>query len=116
MINLVPENFISLYDADRFPHLVRYLKATLIRAQRAVLNFEKDREKAEGVKKFTDRLYEFLEGLSSRDSDNRKKEIETFFWLIQEYKVSLFAQELKTPFPVSPKRLDKKLRDILLMT
>ena len=30
-----------------------------------------------------------------------------FRWLIEELHVSLFAQELKTPFPVSAKRLDK---------
>ncbi|MCP4348381.1 MAG: DUF3418 domain-containing protein [Desulfobacterales bacterium] len=34
------------------------------------------------------------------------------FWLIEEYKVSLFAQELKTPVPVSKKRLDQKLKEI----
>jgi ATP-dependent helicase HrpA len=30
-----------------------------------------------------------------------------FRWLIEELRVSLFAQELKTPFPVSVKRLEK---------
>jgi ATP-dependent helicase HrpA len=30
-----------------------------------------------------------------------------FRWMIEELNVSLFAQELKTPFPVSAKRLDK---------
>jgi len=40
----------------------------------------------------------------------KKKAIEEYFWLIEEYKVSIFAQELKTAFPVSEKKLDKKLR------
>jgi ATP-dependent helicase HrpA len=31
--------------------------------------------------------------------------------MIEEYKVSLFAQELKTPYPVSPKRLGEKVRE-----
>jgi ATP-dependent helicase HrpA len=30
-----------------------------------------------------------------------------FGWLLQELRVSLFAQELRTPFPVSVKRLEK---------
>jgi ATP-dependent helicase HrpA len=34
-------------------------------------------------------------------------ELLEFRWLIEELRVSLFAQELKTPFPVSLKRLDK---------
>jgi len=34
-------------------------------------------------------------------------ELEQFGWLLEELRVSLFAQELKTPFPVSAKRLEK---------
>jgi ATP-dependent helicase HrpA len=32
--------------------------------------------------------------------------------MIEEYKVSLFAQELKTPFPISRKRLDARMGEI----
>jgi ATP-dependent helicase HrpA len=32
--------------------------------------------------------------------------------MIEEYKVSVFAQELKTALPVSPKRLEEKIREI----
>jgi len=32
--------------------------------------------------------------------------------MVEEFKVSIFAQELKTPFPVSTKRLEKKLKEI----
>jgi ATP-dependent helicase HrpA len=39
--------------------------------------------------------------------DNVSPELQNFRWLIEELRVSLFAQELKTPFPVSTKRLDK---------
>ena len=34
-------------------------------------------------------------------------EVDSLRWLIEELRVSLFAQELKTPVPVSPKRLAK---------
>jgi len=33
--------------------------------------------------------------------------LEAYRWLLEELKVSLFAQELRTPFPVSYKRLEK---------
>jgi ATP-dependent helicase HrpA len=36
--------------------------------------------------------------------------------MIEEYKVSVFAQELKTAAPMSPKRLDEKIREIERMT
>jgi ATP-dependent helicase HrpA len=32
--------------------------------------------------------------------------------MIEEYKVSLFAQELKTPYPVSPKKLNELIQKI----
>jgi ATP-dependent helicase HrpA len=38
--------------------------------------------------------------------------MEELFWLIEEYKVSIFAQELKTALPVSAKRLDEKFREV----
>ena len=48
-------------------------------------------------------------GLFSADprKDPAARLIEEFRWMIQEFKVSLFAQELKTPVPVSVKRLTK---------
>ena len=36
-----------------------------------------------------------------------------FQWAMQELRVSLFAQELKTPYPISIKRLDKKWTDLV---
>lgn len=42
----------------------------------------------------------------------RQAKIEELFWMIEEYKVSLFAQELKTPYPVSPKKLAQLIKGI----
>ncbi len=110
--NLVPENFISLYEKDRFDHLVRYMRAIQRRIQRALANFDKDREKARDVREYEQLLSNLLKTLTETDSNEKRAEIEAFFWLIQEYKVSVFAQELKTPVPVSPKRLKKKYQEI----
>ena len=45
--------------------------------------------------------------LSKRDQCDHAA-LDEFRWMIEEYRVSLFAQELRTPQPVSPKRLDAK--------
>ena len=45
-------------------------------------------------------------------SAEKKNLIEELFWMIEEYKVSLFAQELKTPYPVSPKKLSNLINEI----
>jgi len=109
---LVPERFMDLYNNERLTHITRYIKAIGIRAQRASVNFEKDELKAKKLKIHIGGLNEMLKKLSSFVSEEKKQAIEEYFWLIEEYKVSIFAQELKTAFPVSEKKLDKKLKEI----
>jgi len=112
---LVPETFISIYDRQRLGHLSRYIRATAIRARRAAVDFEKDQFKSDTVAKFTDGLNRQLSELSPRASDEKRQAVEDYFWMIEEFKVSVFAQELKTAIPVSAKRLEKKLGQIQRM-
>jgi ATP-dependent helicase HrpA len=109
---LVPDSFVSLYDLDRQAQLVRYIKCMEIRAQRALVDFDKDQARAREIKPFSDRLDQVLKALSPNASDSKRKALEEFFWMIEEFKVSIFAQELKTAIPISAKRLEKKLAQI----
>ena len=54
----------------------------------------------------------FKDAISVDCSEEKKKKLEELFWMIEEYKVSLFAQELKTPYPVSPKKLSQLIEAI----
>ena len=110
--HLVPQTFVAIYDIRRMDHLPRYIQAAAIRARRAVVDFEKDRVKSEEIIKFTDGLNQMLKELSPSVSDEKRQAIEAYFWMVEEYKVSVFAQELKTAIPVSAKRLDRKLKEI----
>ena len=76
------------------------------------MDFEKDREKAKKIRPIADSLNDLLKNLNPDVSDEKRLLIEAYFWLIEEYKISLFAQELKTSIPVSRKRLDNKLKEI----
>ena len=109
---LVPPDFLLRYDTERLGHVSRYLKALTIRAERGLLHLEKDHARAADVKPYEDFLRESLAGLTARASGEKRQALESFRWLVEEYKVSLFAQELKTPSPVSKKRLDEKKREI----
>ena len=109
---LIPKNFISLYNTDKLQHLIRYLKALSLRAERGLLDFERDQSKAEQARGYSQQLNELLNDLTEETSKAKREEIEALFWLVEEYKVSLFAQEIKTPIPISTKRLDKKLKEI----
>ena len=115
LVRLVPENFVELYDADRFHHLERYIKAKMIRVQRALVDFEKDQAKANEIQKFADGLNRLLKELAPNATAEKRRAVEDYFWMLEEYKVSVFAQELKTAIPISAKRLQDKLKQIARM-
>ena len=109
---LVGPDFPERYDPGRLSEIPRYLKAMEIRVERGANNPEKDRGKADQVKEFINTLGEMEESLSPYASREKREGIEAFRWMIEEFKVSLFAQELGTAFPVSAKRLKKQKQEI----
>ncbi|MDP2644648.1 MAG: ATP-dependent RNA helicase HrpA [Desulfobacterales bacterium] len=113
---LAPTNFMALYDTDRLLHVVRYVQALAIRARRALPDMAKDRLREKDLSGYADRLQAIAGSFSPLVSEEKRRAAEAFFWLLQEYKVSLFAQELKTALPVSKKRLDRMLEEIERMT
>ncbi len=102
---LVPPHFIDLYDGKEMARLVRYAKAVRLRAERGVSDMDKDRRKAARVSPFASGLHDLVDSLDASASDEKRDAVEEFFWMLEEYKVSVFAQELKTAFPVSPRKL-----------
>jgi ATP-dependent helicase HrpA len=107
LTGLMPARFLEQVEYDRLPHLQRYLKALLIRSERAALNPIKDQERQRQVTPYQQALKQ-LQSEKSR-SPARLRQIDALRWMIEEFKVSLFAQELGTAIPVSPKRLDQQL-------
>ena len=113
--NLVPPHFLSLYDMARIRHLPRYVDCLRIRAQRGADNPAKESEKAEKIRRFENHLAAQVAGLSEKTSPEKARKVEDFFWLVEEYKISVFAQELKTAVKVSAKRLEKELHTLTTM-
>ena len=91
---LLPADFLVRTPHARLPHLHRYLRAIQIRAERASLNAAKDTEKAQ-------QLAPFRDWEKRVPAENR----EVFRWLLEEFRVSIFAQELGTAQPASAQRL-----------
>jgi ATP-dependent helicase HrpA len=105
---LLPPNFLATIPFAQLAHLPRYLKALATRMERARLNPPKDKERAW-------QLAPYLNALRQHEANPPKsaeaqQRLEEFRWMIEEFKVSLFAQELGTAVPVSPKRLDQQLQ------
>jgi ATP-dependent helicase HrpA len=86
-------------------HLPRYLKAIRMRLEKYSGNPERDTRYAQAVQQLWSRWEERV--AARRKLDEVDAALADFRWLIEELRVSLFAQELKTPFPVSVKRLEK---------
>jgi ATP-dependent helicase HrpA len=110
--SLLPENFLQKVPLDRLDHLPRYVEAMRIRLERGANNLEKDRQKAAQLAGFQRTLDDLQEKASSGELSDKSKEIEDLRWLLEEFKVALFAQELGTEVTVSPKRLLEKIKQI----
>ena len=109
---LVPQDFVTHLAKDRLGRLPRYLEALVVRAESGLLHLEKDREKSEKVETFANALEDLQKGLTPLSSEEKIKALEEYRWMIEEYRVSVFAQKLKTAYPISPKRLEARLREI----
>jgi ATP-dependent helicase HrpA len=95
---------------DQLQHLPRYIKALSLRIEKQPSNPDRDGKHAASVGVFWDKWQAEMD--KQRKLDNVSPELADFRWLIEELRVSLFAQELRTPFPVSTKRLDKIWSDL----
>ncbi|GAB6908340.1 ATP-dependent helicase HrpA [Desulfosarcina cetonica] len=109
---LVPDNFIQLYDRQRLLHLVRYLKTIAVRVERGLGDLAKDHARQDQVAPHLQRLGNMLAVMDGSTSTEKRAAVEDFFWMIEEYKISLFAQEVGTDGPVSAKRLNKLAEEI----
>ncbi|WP_028320064.1 ATP-dependent RNA helicase HrpA [Desulfatiglans anilini] len=109
---LLPPDFIRRYAPDQLSNMPRYLKAIQLRVERGAYDPAKDRRKQADVDPFVEALQTMTGALSPRTSREKREALEAFRWMVEEFKVSLFAQELKTPYPVSPKRLEEKRKEL----
>jgi ATP-dependent helicase HrpA len=111
---LVPPDFLRVTRYDRLAHLPRYLKAMRLRAGRWRQNPAKDAERVRALAPYA-REAARLAGLL-RDGEKPppawREAAEAFRWLVEEFRVSLFAQELGTAEPVSPVKLDRALAEL----
>ena len=100
---LIPKKFLQVTPWDRLQHLARYLKAITLRLDKYRADPARDTARMLELRP-QDQRYWRLVAERKGAVDERMQE---FRWLLEELRVSFFAQELRTPQPVSVKRLDK---------
>jgi ATP-dependent helicase HrpA len=107
---IVPADFLQAAVLPGLPAMCRYLKALRIRLERARVSPGKDALKAQQVAVHEERYARAAGG--KNPSRALLERLEEYREMIEEFKVSLFAQELGTAFPVSAKRLDTKWQEV----
>jgi ATP-dependent helicase HrpA len=100
---LLPPNFLRTTPYAQLAHLPRYLKAMKLRSERAKQNPIKDAERAAQLAPYAAAAAKLLAARPLKEG------AEAFRWLVEEFRVSLFAQELGTAEPVSAVKLDRSL-------
>ena len=103
LARLIPKRFIALTPFTQLHHFARYLKAITARLDKYRADPARDATKLAELRP-SEQNYWRLVVERKGAVDDRMME---FRWLLEELRVSFFAQELRTPQPVSVKRLDK---------
>jgi ATP-dependent helicase HrpA len=102
---LLPPDFIAITPPSRLRHMPRYLKAMLARAEQYRTDRVKYARKLDRVRPHAEALYKLSQKKHPDAAYLRK--LEDLRWLVEEFKVSIFAQNLGTDGPVSEKRLEE---------
>ncbi|WP_233246862.1 ATP-dependent RNA helicase HrpA [Limnohabitans sp. Rim8] len=100
---LVGKRFITDTPFAQLQHFARYLKAVVLRLDKLRADPARDAAKLAELKPLEQKYWRLVAERKGV-TDARMQE---FRWLLEELRVSFFAQELRTPQPVSVKRLDK---------
>ena len=100
---LVGKRFLADTPWSQLQHLARYLKAITLRLDKYRADPARDAARLAELRPQEQRFWRLV-GERKGVMDDRLLE---FRWLLEELRVSFFAQELRTPQPISVKRLDK---------
>ncbi|MEH0146282.1 ATP-dependent RNA helicase HrpA [Corynebacterium sp. Q4381] len=101
----LPKHAITIHGADHLQHLPRYIEAMRIRLEDMRLDPDRDADRQSVV----DESKRYLEARVAKlpASVRKSRAYKDILWRIEELRVSLFAQRLGTPQPVSQRRIEK---------
>nr|WP_314543405.1 ATP-dependent RNA helicase HrpA [uncultured Massilia sp.] len=107
---LVHKRFVAETEYSQLAHFPRYLKAMNIRLEKLRGNPSRD---AQLMAEWQTAASQFQRTVKNQPLKNLDPRMIEFRWMLEELRVSLFAQELRTPMPVSSKRLQKVWESML---
>ena len=102
---LDPAGFLASVPGSRWQQYPRYLKALRLRLEKLGNNMLRDDKGSAELQRRLQQLQARRDWLQQRGGDVLT--LEEYRWLLEEYRISLFAQPMKTAVPVSAERLDR---------
>jgi ATP-dependent helicase HrpA len=107
--SIAPHSLLQDYEFSELPHIARYLKAMRLRAERAKDSIQRDIEKSKRIQPFEAELAELT---TLAKQSKQPAATKPYRLLLEEFKVSVYAQELGTAQKASEKRLDVLSQEI----
>jgi len=98
---LIYAGFIHNTPYEQLKAIPRYMKAILYRLDR----LSSEPQKIAEINRYAVRFWQSIE--KQLKKEKVVPELDPFRWALEEFRVSLFAQQLKTAYPISVKRMDK---------
>lgn len=109
---ILPSTLLSSFTIEDLDDSERYLKALLIRIQRAHHDLHKDTKKWLSIEPHIAKYHTFLAQNSGEISPECLEKTKKYAKLLQEYRISLFAPEIKTVRPISLKILNQAWKEV----
>ncbi len=100
---LVFSGFVAETGLDQLRHVPRYLSAMLVRLDKAPGELARDAQRRETVARVEAERAQLVQALPAGERD--APDVRALRWMVEELRVSLFAQQLRTAHPVSEKRI-----------
>lgn len=110
MGNLVFKGFVTAHGWKRLPDVLRYLNGIERRLEKLAIDPNRDRAQMSKVEHVQNMWQQWLAKLSPIQKN--MPEVQEIRWMIEELRISLFAQQLGTPYPISDKRIIQTMESL----
>lgn len=110
MSNLVFKGFVTEHGWKRLPDVLRYLNGIERRLEKLAIDPNRDRAQMSKVEHVTQMWQQWKVKLTP--VQQQLPEVQEIRWMIEELRISLFAQQLGTPYPISDKRIIQSMENL----
>lgn len=107
---LVFPGFVTSHGWKRLADIPRYLSAIEKRMEKLAIDPNRDRAQMSRVENVIQQWQQWLGKLTEKQK--QQEEVQNIRWMIEELRVSLFAQQIGTPYPISDKRILQAMEQI----